>query len=414
MLTECRTRFSIHASDLDSIVESYFTWCHKQPIALFRSQDDLRRTFRNGNSASLVLAVRALSLRYPPDTMTQERKQQLDHMVETARHQVMSELATLNVEISHIQCLCLLSIIDFNSGRFAQAGLNLSTASYMVDAFDASPDEINAAALLCATRAIAMLRNLQGTVSKLTDTNCSFGMNYLQPDTSPLHSTISASTPKDPYQEGLLRCTSELAQVWNMVRAYVARRPKADEPPPWFPQSDFSRVMIGHYKIDSTVPREFRYGVSRFFDQDPAALQRQRQYWQPWLAVQMMYSAIPCLLNHPYLLSFRLRFFKDAMPQSFIQHSWEQITRHAGWIMHFVDLLENNAFVVTDPAVVHCVVVIATIHLQHSFVEDADLRSKSQEGFEKCLRFVQVAGKAWPIVRTMVSTIVHTLIWSRS
>lgn len=124
----------------------------------------------------------------------------------------------------------------------------------------------------------------------------------------------------------------------------------------------------------------------------------------------MMYFAIPCLLNHPYLLSLRLKHFKDAMPQSFIQHSWEQITRHAGWIMHLIDPLENNQFVVTDPSVVHCVVVIATIHLQNSFVQDAEPSSKSEEGFERCLRFVQVAGKTWPIVQTMVSTIVHLFI----
>src|SRR5206468_4082178 len=86
----------------------------------------------------------------------------------------------------------------------------------------------------------------------------------------------------DPYQHGLLKCTSELAQVWHMARSYATHRPKADELPPWYPQSDFSKVMMGHLRIDSTIPGEFRYAASRFADQDFSALQQQRQYWLPW------------------------------------------------------------------------------------------------------------------------------------
>ncbi|USW59536.1 hypothetical protein Slin15195_G128550 [Septoria linicola] len=56
----------------------------------------------------------------------------------------------------------------------------------------------------------------------------------------------------------------------------------------------------------------------------------------------------------------------------------------------------------TDP---HCVVVVATIHLQHSFVQDEDLRGKSQEGFQKWLNFVRSASKTWPIVAAMADNL---------
>lgn len=334
--------------------------------------------------------------------MTSRKQIRLDTMARESRRRVMSRLGDGDVEISDIQTLCLLSIIGFNGGRFAQASLDLSTASHLASTSYIAADTTRASEFRCCARAITMLQHLQGAVATLADTQ------HL-PSHERAHGTALLSPlpeagllEHDPYQYGLLECTSELAQVWHMARSYAKHRPTADELPPWYPQSDFSKVMLGHLRIDSTIPKEFRYAASRFPDQDLSALQQQRHYWLPWLTVQMLYAAIPCLLNHPLLLSIRLRNFRDAMPQSFIQQSWEQLTRHAGWIMHFVDLLDANLLAITEPTLAHCVVIVATIHLQHSFVQDLDLRTRSQEGFDKCLRFVRLAGKTWPIVAAMV------------
>lgn len=392
-------------TDLDSIVRSYFAWCHKQPIIIF-SEARLEQVCQTCDP-SLLLAVQSLSLRFPPETMTWEKQSNLDSMATSSRRQVMSRLGNNDVDISDIQALCLLSIIGFNSGRFAQASLDLSTATHLANTLRASPEASDATELLYCVRAVDMLQNLQGSVVTLADAEHFLSLDRMHEKASASSSAETISPDHDAYQHGLLKCTSELAEVWHMARCYATRRPKPDEPPPWFPHSDFSKVMMGHLKVDSTIPREFRYAANRFADQDPILLQEQRGYWLPWLTVQMMYAAIPCLLNHPLLLSIRLRHFRDAMPQSFIQQSWEQITRHAGWIMHFVDLLEASPLVITEPALAHCVVIVATIHLQHSFVQDDDLRVSSQEGFEKCLNFVRQAGRVWPIVAAMVRPFVY-------
>lgn len=383
----------------------YFAWCHKQPIVLFESAAALRRICQM-SEPSFVLSLQSLSLRFPPPETTNQRYLlDLDNMAATARHQIMSRLGNNRVEISYIQALCLLSIVGFNSGKFVQAGLDLAVASQLVDSLDTVSGSTDPAQLLYCKRAITMLQNLQGAAPTLV-----FPDRFLDSDraNSEWWNSSSASVMPvgtDPYQEGLLKATSDLAQVWRMARAYVIHRPKADEPPPWLIQSDFSKVMTGHLKFDSTIPKEFRYGASRLFDQDPSSLQRQRHYWMPWLTVQMMFSVIPCLLYHPFLLSIRLKHYRDMMPHSFIQQSWEQITRQAGWIMHFLELLETSALVITDPALAHCAVIIATIHLQHSFVQDQELQARSREGFEKCLRFVHRSSRAWPIVAAMVSVL---------
>lgn len=334
--------------------------------------------------------------------MTSEKQTYLDTLASQSRRRVMSRLGNGDVDISDIQTLCLLSIIGFNGGRFSQASLDLSTASHLANTSSTAPDTSRASELVQCVHAVTLLRHFQGTVVTMPETKHLSALDCSNRTASSSSITGSRSLEHDPYQHGLLKCTSELAHVWYMARAYATRRPQDDEPPPWFPQSDFSKVMMGHLRIDSTIPREFRYVSSRFADQDLSALQQKRHYWLPWLTVQMLYAAIPCLLNHPLLLSIRLRNFRDAMPQSFIQQSWEQVTRHAGWIMHFVDLLEAKLLEIVEPTLAHCVVIVATIHLQHSFVQDLDLRTRSQEGFQKCLRFVRLVGKTWPIVAAMV------------
>lgn len=203
-------------------------------------------------------------------------------------------------------------------------------------------------------------------------------------------------------QDDILVFTNQLAEVWHMASCYAARPADSNTPPPWKSESDYSHIMSRHLDIDSRVPTKYRWRENDFQDREPAELHEQRAYWGPWLFLQFVYAAIPCLLNHPFLLSMRLRNFRHTMPQSFIQQSFEQITRHAGWIMYFLDLLESKAFQISDPVLGQCVAIIATIHLQHSFVRNDTLRARAQSGFEKCMAFLRTLGRIWPNIGVTV------------
>lgn len=203
-------------------------------------------------------------------------------------------------------------------------------------------------------------------------------------------------------EDDILVFTNQLAEVWHMASCYAARPADSQTPPPWKSDSDYSHIMSRHLDIDSRVPTKYRWRENDFQDREPAELHEQRAYWGPWLFLQFVYAAIPCLLNHPFLLSMRLRNFRHTMPQSFIQQSFEQITRHAGWIMYFLDLLESKAFQISDPVLGQCVAIIATIHLQHSFVRNDTLRARAQSGFEKCMAFLRTLGRIWPNIGVTV------------
>lgn len=250
-------------------------------------------------------------------------------------------------------------------------------------------------------RSVFMLQNLYGPISAVA---------RFMPHTSvgaqtPVHLLSMADiTSSNDDSADSMKYIAMLTDVWQLARVYAAKRHITETVPPWAPSSDYSSVMQHHLEIDSRVPLMHRYEKNRIEEYAPEVLQQRRDHWGPWLFLQFVYSTIPCLLNHPFLLSLRLANFRDSIPHSFIQQSFENITRNTGWICHFLDVLEDKQFATSDPILAHCVVIIATIHLQHSFVTtDSDLRESAQKSLEKCMNFLWRMGSTWRIVNTMVS-----------
>ncbi|KPM36566.1 hypothetical protein AK830_g9984 [Neonectria ditissima] len=385
----------------------YLTWCHNQPIALFK-EEGFSNTLKD-RDGEVVLAIKALSLRFPPGSMSSQAKYGLEEMAKTSRRLVLDRIADGHVRLSTLQTLCLLSQIDFVDGNVVQSGLNASIASHLIHSLPPRTSLGDVTEFHFCAQAITMLQNLQGSLvpspgswnTAMLAQNQKYSAMHAGRTTAQhgLESTMPIDlTVRGQTGSGILAYAAEITDAWRMARAYAASHVGSDEPPPWSPESDYSSVMLRHLEVDCKVPLKYRFSGNDFGSHDLETLQQQRSYWSPWLFLQFIYAAIPCLLNHPFLLSMRLRNFRYTMPQSFIQQSFDQITRHAGWVIYFLDQLEKKDFQVSDPSLGHRVAIVATIHLQHSFVKDCTLRDKAQAGFETCMRFLQRMGLVWPSV----------------
>ncbi|OAA44140.1 hypothetical protein NOR_03868 [Metarhizium rileyi] len=418
----------------------YLTWCHGQPIKLFSPDTFLESlTFRD---LELILALQTLSLRYPPCALTPQKREKLDSMEKEARSAVMSRIANSETELSTLQTLCILSMVEFagkkkkllreersfasadddgltlrivEDGKVAQAGLHLSIASQLAQCVQPNNMLGDAQEFNDCVLSIIMLQNLQGCIPPTTGPGSALSSSNA-PSISQIHAAaLSGMEPSGPpsvansghsqMDSGIMKYALELSEAWRMARAYAASRVSSDAPAPWNQHSDYSHVMHLHLEFDCRVPLKYRFAANNFAEQTPASLGQRRDYWGPWLFIQIVYAVIPCLLNHPFLLSMRLKSFRHTMPQSFIHHSFEYIHRHAGWILYFVSLLEKKSFPISDPSLAHCIAVVATIHLQHSFVNDRALRDKAQQGFEKCMSFLRRMGGTWPCVSIMTNNL---------
>ena len=102
----------------------YLTWCHWQPIALFNSETFLESlTFRD---LELILALQSMSLRYPPSTLTPQTRERLSSMAREARRAVMYRIASAEAELSTLQTLCILSMVEFAGNIFQRASVTLT------------------------------------------------------------------------------------------------------------------------------------------------------------------------------------------------------------------------------------------------------------------------------------------------
>ncbi|RKK13784.1 hypothetical protein BFJ65_g13005 [Fusarium oxysporum f. sp. cepae] len=315
----------------------------------------------------------------------------------------MNKVFGSRVDCSVLQTLCLLSLFEHAEGNTVQAGLYLSNAIQLLSGIPKGSFLGDAVEFNNCIRSIFVLHHLQGSVSSsVWPTAMSHGE-----DSSLGTAACSAwllppekSVPCD-MDRGIMKYTMPLAQVWRAVRVYASRRVFSDTLPPWNPRSDYSQVTYRHLEIDCSVPLKYRFSANQIDKQTPETLQQNRGYWGPYLFTQFVYASIPVILNHPFLLSMRLRNFRHTMPQSFVNSSFDAITRHIGWIMYHLEILEKMDYRVSDPTLAHIIVVVATIHLQHSFVEDLTLREKAQVGFEKCLEFLRCMGLTWHAVAVM-------------
>ncbi|KAJ5671765.1 hypothetical protein N7507_000892 [Penicillium longicatenatum] len=395
-----------------SAVQLYLTFCNSQPLPLF--PQGISATSLCGRDPELVLSIEALGLRFRGNGVKEfPIEQEITSKTEMSCQMVMKRLADGNLELSTIQALCLLSMLEFTAGNLVRAGFYTRMADYFMrnirptsfeflKYLETEQDERK----LCYA-SVTMLQNLQGpsqqwSTQGVLDRSVSTGL------ATPIFETLiprmdSRRGGSDPKRDiGINAAVMHTTDLWALACKYAMGNAGGDTNPPWFPQSDYATITYWHTEHESCMPLKFRLHASRFPDYNPTDLQANRDYWGPWLFYQIVWHAVPCLLNHPFLLSMRLRNFRRTMPQSFLRNSFEQLTLHSGWIIHFLELFERKGYEVSDPTLGHCVAIVATIYLQHSFADDQTFSRKAQTGFEKCLRFLRLMGRRWPHIDRQV------------
>ncbi|OHE98475.1 hypothetical protein CORC01_06266 [Colletotrichum orchidophilum] len=384
----------------------YLLWFHAQPITLFAEDTFLQSL--TSRDPELILSLQALVFRCPPGALTSQMKEQLDDTARSARRMVMERVTEGRVELSTLQSLCLLSIFDFATGNITQSGLSITTASHLAHSIPPTNNPNKSQERNYCLRTIIVLQHLQGCIMPAPRLMSSLPSSS-NSGAHVLGLTAYCGIPEyqldDNPDKSISTVASDFCVVWRMARAYAASRVSPDAPPPWDSRSDYSMVLQSHHDIDCRAPQRFRFVANRIDQQSPESLQAQRKYWIPFLFSQFVHETIPCLLNHPFLLSMRLRHFRHTIPVHFIQQSFESMNRTAGWIIFFLDVIEKKSLPVMDPVMAHCVVIVATIHLQHSFVHDPILRSRAKSGFEKCMNFLLKTGAVWPSVANMASNL---------
>ncbi|KAH7363796.1 hypothetical protein BKA65DRAFT_122525 [Rhexocercosporidium sp. MPI-PUGE-AT-0058] len=385
--------------------ETYLQYCDCQPLPLFQRTNFIQTLkYRQPEILFTILAVasRFIENQQPRTNLTKPT----NRFVEAARTIISKQVFEGAVELSTIQALCLLTIIDFTDGHTRRASIHCSLAMSLAhNAGLASecnlvlPDQEREERRRCFW-SLFLVKRLHGADFMVLDFSAEDNFPWYPETTgeplSPRQESNLARTDEQGPGNGIVAYAIQLSEVWFKITRYARRRGKPSSLPPWSSQSEYATILAHQMDFETRMPYLHRFEPAKFSQRSVEHLNSNRDYWGPWLFIQFLYHTNLCLLNHPLLLSLRLRNFKCVIPEIFLQHTSDLISSHASWIINFIEMLEAKPFKVTDPFLGHCVAIIATIYLQESFVDDPGTRREKQDNFDKCLKFIRGFGEQWP------------------
>ena len=410
---------------IKAVGESYLLYCDCQPIPLFQ-RDSFMQTLHS-REPELLFALLAMAGRFLEHPMS---RISADDYLEKSRRLVMGRICEGKVELSTLQTLCLLSMVDFTSKWRARLSLSARTKSdtdgntrrasmhgslaislaHSAGLTSESQQSFTSIVLEERRRCfwgLYLLKTLQaadfGIVDLAGEENLPWYPESAKTPNQADGSTVLTNNLSRNQDTGVVACALQLSEVWFKITRYARRRGKPSKLPPWSPQSEYAIIMAQQMESETRMPNVHRFKPAQFSKKATEDLNANRDYWGPWIYLQILYHTNLCLLNHPLLLSLRLRNFKSPIiPEMFLQSTADLVSSHTSWITHLIGMLEAKSFKVTDPFLGHCVAITATIYLQESFVEDAAIREQKMENFAKCLKFVRDF-QEWPHVGRLVS-----------
>lgn len=385
--------------------ETYLEYCDCQPLPLFQRSSFIR-TLKN-RTPEVLLSILAIALRFSQDQQSRSNHVRLiSGYVEAARTIISKKVFDGTVELSTIQALCLLTIVDFTDGHTRRASIHCSLAMSLAhnagltsESSMILPDQEKEERRRCFW-SLFLVKRLHGADFMILDFSAEDNFPWYPETTgaplSPSQESSPTRTDEQGPDKGIVAYAIQLSEVWFKITRYARRRGKPSSLPPWSSQSEYALILAHQMDFETRMPYIHRFEPAKFSQKSVEHLNSNRDYWGPWLFIQFLYHTNLCLLNHPLLLSLRLRNFKCVIPEIFLQHTSDLISSHATWIINFIDMLEAKPFKVTDPFLGHCVAIIATIYLQESFVDDPGTRREKQDNFDKCLKFIRGFGEQWP------------------
>lgn len=98
-------------TQLRDMAQTYLSWSHCQPVTLF-DLDTFVESIQSRDK-ELLASLQAITGRFPPGSLTPEKQERVSGMATMARRAVMIRITDGEVELSTLQSLCLLSIVDF-------------------------------------------------------------------------------------------------------------------------------------------------------------------------------------------------------------------------------------------------------------------------------------------------------------
>lgn len=210
-------------------------------------------------------------------------------------------------------------------------------------------------------------------------------------------------TSNDSTSMSIGACCSSLLTIWGDVVSYLGQVKEDETLSSWSENSPYQKIVAKLYQFESNIGDTHRIRRARPDLRSSAALEAGREYWAPWLTMQLMYHAVQALIHHPLIHVARTNRCLNARSPSFLQRTVDQLILHSNWVTKFIDLCTEKDFVVNDPFLAHLTAIVATCYMFFLNSDEPVLARKARQGLDTCYDFVNRFTQDWNHIKYTVS-----------
>ncbi|UPK96105.1 hypothetical protein LCI18_007040 [Fusarium solani-melongenae] len=390
---------------VESLVDTYFRYCHCQPYAYFRQQKFRERLFDNALPKWLILAFIATASRFSDDDFFQGQQEEAANSFADAawseiHENVFSEDSFLNHHV--VQALSMLAVLDFTAGRNKRGWMKIGLAIQFAQALNLSvePDPTLPDWLQDEHRgtfwSIYLLDRFVSCgaqrIPTIQDNDCTVKLGldpvYCDVASGPAPVTLEnvLSTPRSAAELGQAGHSCVLASALGRIQKYCLRpTAQARTYPLWDPRSEFASIHATLKTFEAYSPL-----LGGQLDESISQLGLSRGNQGFMCFSHALYFTNRCLLLHPFLLHQDILMWRDPVPLSFLRHSLLECHESA---TTFVDLLQHllKARLCLTSFIGYCAVTAGVIHRLFQRHHDSFIQASSFHSYEKILQFLQDA-----------------------
>lgn len=251
-------------------------------------------------------------------------------------------------------------------------------------------------------------------LTHIGDTTYSKALGY--PESTPLPPPVSTSAPsKDGYSLYSEACAEAstndmgingyslcLVTVWGRVRAYLHQLRHGRLEKPWLSESTYTKLGIELFECEAQLTKQHLFINVAPSSRTKAEIEEQRDYWHPWITMQIISHAMQAILNHPFLHLVVLRS-QEGRPASrlFLQQAVDLALYHSGWVCRLVRTCHGMLEIV-DPLVGDVIAATATVPWLFQFAKDPKVSERARLDLAVCLDVLSNMALTWPHISQKV------------
>ncbi|KID65088.1 Transcription factor, fungi, partial [Metarhizium hybridum] len=214
---------------------------------------------------------------------------------------------------------------------------------------------------------------------------------------------------------GINANTLQLISIWGDIVAYLQDVRHGLSDMPWLNTSRHAKLEVSFYEFEVRVSSLHMLRHASFPDRLMAEIDAKREYWMPWLTMEILHHASKAALHNPFVQLFALRGSNaKTQPGSYLQKAIDQALFNYEWVARIIQMIQGASFELYDPLIGSAVAATATIPWIFQFARDEAVAVKAGQNLELFETFLDGLSLRWPHLGIKLQTLRELRSQSRS